>query len=285
MAVTTMRERTVPAAAGDVIPNRPAPQDGPLGDGLLVNRQFIPFTMDPGIAHRTAIGVIVLATDQTIEYEYRKIFQIDGVALYQSRIANSPEINPTTLAAMEAGLAEAARLLRPGPAMDVVAYGCTSGTVVIGEETVFKRIHEAWPQAKCTTPITGAIAGFKAMGVKRIALLTPYIDSVNRLFRKFVEDRGIGVPVIGSFNHENDNDVARISQDSLRAAALELGRHPDVDAVFVSCTSIRLAETARALEAELGKPVTSSNHAMAWHALRLAGITEPMPQWGKLFTV
>jgi maleate isomerase len=58
-----------------------------------------------------------------------------------------------------------------------------------------------------------------------------------------------------------------------------------VDAVFVSCTSIRLAETARELEAELGKPVTSSNHAMAWHALRLAGIAEPMPQWGKLYTV
>jgi maleate isomerase len=169
--------------------------------------------------------------------------------------------------------------------MDVVAYGCTSGTVVIGEENVFRRIHEAWPNAKCTTPITGAIAGFKAMGVKRIALLTPYIDSVNRLFRKFVQDRGIEVPVIGSFNHENDNDVARISGDSIRRAALELGNHPSVDAVFVSCTSIRLAETARALEAELGKPVTSSNHAMAWHALRLAGISEPMPQWGKLYTV
>jgi maleate isomerase len=100
-----------------------------------------------------------------------------------------------------------------------------------------------------------------------------------------VQDRGIEVPVIGSFNHENDNDVARISGDSIRRAALELGKHPSVDAVFVSCTSIRLAETAKALEAELGKPVTSSNHAMAWHALRLAGISEPMPQWGQLYTV
>src|SRR5690242_18034978 len=108
---------------------RPTAQDGPLGEGLLVNRQFLPFAMDKGIAHRAAIGVIVLATDQTIEHEYRKIFQIDGVALYQSRIANSPEINPTTLAAMEQGMTEAARVIRPGVPMDVVAYGCTSGTV------------------------------------------------------------------------------------------------------------------------------------------------------------
>jgi maleate isomerase len=263
---------------------QPAPKDGPLGDGLLVNRQHLPFDMDRGIAHRAAIGVIVLATDQTIEYEYRKIFQIDGVALYASRIANDADINPTTLAAMEARLTGAAEVIRPGPPMDVVGYGCTSGTVVIGEETVFRRVREAWPKAKCTTPITGAIAGFKAMGVQRIALLTPYIDSVNRMFRKFVQDRGIEVPVMGSFNHENDNDVARISANSIRNAALELGRNPAVDAVFVSCTSIRLAETAKDLEAELGKPVTSSNHAMAWHMLRLAGINEPMPQWGRLFT-
>lgn len=36
---------------------------------------------------------------------------------------------------------------------------------------------------------------------------------------------------------------------------------------------------------ELGKPVTSSNHAMAWHCLRLAGITEPIEGWGRLFRV
>src|ERR1700743_3595475 len=90
---------------------QPAPQDGPLGDGLLVNRQHLPFQMDRGIFHRAAIGVIVLGTDQTIEHEYRKIFQIDGVALYQSRIANEAEINPTTLARMEAGLTGAAEVI------------------------------------------------------------------------------------------------------------------------------------------------------------------------------
>jgi maleate isomerase len=281
MAMSTAPERSKTGPA-----NHPrGATDGPLGDGLLVNRQHLPFALDAGIAHRAAIGVIVLGTDQTIEYEYRKIFQLDGVALYQSRIANASDINPTTLARMEAGLTEAAAVIRPGMPLDVVAYGCTSGTVVIGEDTVFRRLHEAWPGAKCTTPITAAIAAFKEMGTRRIALLTPYIDSVNRMFRSFVEERGIEVPVIGSFNHENDNEVARISAESIRGAALELGRHKSVDAVFVSCTSIRVVEMAQQLEAELGKPVTSSNHAMAWHCLRLAGIADPLPGWGRLFTL
>ena len=58
-----------------------------------------------------------------------------------------------------------------------------------------------------------------------------------------------------------------------------------LDAVFVSCTSVRLAEAAAAIEAEIGLPVTSSNHAMAWHALRLGGVNDKLPQWGRLFTL
>jgi maleate isomerase len=156
---------------------------------------------------------------------------------------------------------------------------------VIGEDNVFARIRDVRPRVACSTPITAAIAGLKVLRAKRIALLTPYIDSVNQMLRAHIEARGIAVPVIGSFNHENDNEVARISLDSLRAAILELGRHPEVEAVFVSCTSLRLAEIASSLESELGKPVTSSNHALAWHCLRLAGIADPLPQWGRLFTM
>ena len=70
----------------------------------------------------------------------------------------------------------------------------------------------------------------------------------------------------------------------MRDAALELGRSEHVDGVFVSCTNIRLLDVVAELESELGKPVTSSNHAIAWHALRLAGIGDDLPQFGTLFT-
>ncbi len=69
----------------------------------------------------------------------------------------------------------------------------------------------------------------------------------------------------------------------MRNAVLELGAHDSVDAVFVACTNVRLADQVEALEAELGKPVTSSNHAIAWHCLRLAGVGDPVPGFGRLF--
>jgi maleate isomerase len=251
----------------------------------FVNRTHIPFKTDDGIAQRAAIGIIVLASDHTIEHEFRQMLALPGVAFYEARIRNDPQITPETLADMESRIAPTADLILPGMDLDVVAYGCTSASMVLGEQTVFDRIHEARPGVACTTPITAAFAAFDAFGARNIAVLTPYRDDVNQRVREYIEGAGYNVPVFGSFNEEDDNVAARIDQESISAAAAELGAMDGVDAVFVSCTSIRLAAVAGQVEAEIGKPVTSSNHAMAWHCLRLAGVNDPQPEFGKLYTL
>ncbi|MDI1251599.1 aspartate/glutamate racemase family protein [Thermomonas sp.] len=242
-----------------------------------------PFTLDQGVSHRAAIGLVVLATDHTIEHEWRNLLRLDGVGFYECRLANSPDISPETLAAMEKDIAASVALIRPGERIDVVAFGCTSGAMVIGEEKVFERIREARPGVACTTPITAALAGLRALGAKRIALLTPYVRSVSEWMASYIEARDIQVVKAGSFNHANDNEVARIDAQSIRNAVLDLGSDDAVDAVFVSCTSLRVASQVTELEQLLGKPVLSSNHAMAWHALRLGGVQDKVPHLGRLF--
>lgn len=250
---------------------------------LRVDRQDMPYELDAGIGHRARIGLIVLATDQTIEYEFRKLMNLPGVALWQSRISNSPDISPETLAAMEAGMAEAARVILPGEPLDVVAYGCTSGAMVIGIDRVHARIREAKPGVACTTPMEATFAAFRALGAGRICFIPPYVDEINRNMRAHIIEQGFEVPIMGSWNIPDDNKVARLSADTVKKAVVELGASSEVDAVFVSCTNVRLAEQAEALEAEIGKPVTSSNHALAWHCLRLAGIDDDLPGFGRLF--
>jgi maleate isomerase len=249
----------------------------------VLNRQNLAHRLDRGIAERAAIGLIVLATDQTIEHEFRRLLEVPGVGLYESRILNDARITPETLAAMEARLVEAAALILPGLPLDVLAFGCTSASMVIGEVRVCERLREVRPGIACTTPITAAFAAFRALGVRRLALLTPYRNDINRFMRGYIEDRGFEVPVMGSFNEEDDRRAARIDAASVRDAAIELGRSDLVDAVLVSCTSLRLVDAIGAIEAELNKPVTSSNHAMAWHCLRLAGIADHRPAFGMLF--
>jgi maleate isomerase len=252
-------------------------------DGMLLI-EHLPFETDGGIAERAALGLIVLATDYTIEHEWRHIFaRTPGVALYQSRILNDPTITPETLRAMEPRITACTDVILPGSALDVVAYGCTSASMAIGEEKVFENIRAARPGVKCTTPITAAFAAFRAFGASRIGVLTPYRADVNQIVADYIRDRGFEVPVFGSFNEENDAVVAAISPQSIGEGVRRIVAERDVDAIFVSCTSVRLAEHAAALEAEVGLPLTSSNHAMAWHTLRLAGIDDRLPDLGRLF--
>ncbi len=243
------------------------------------------FALGSGPASRAAIGLVVLASDHTIEHEWHRILQLEGVALYEARLYNSPDIRPETLAAMESDIAPAVSLLLPGQRMDVVAFGCTSGAMVIGEERVFERIRESRPGVLCTSPITAARAALQALGVRRVALLTPYVKQVRDWMAGYIAERGFEVSASASYEHADDNEVARIDAASIRASVLELGQRPDVEAVFVSCTSMRLAAQIASLEQALGKPVISSNHAMAWHALRLAGIRDALPQWGRLYSL
>lgn len=246
--------------------------------------EHLPFKTDSGIASRARIGLIVLATDFTIEHEYRALLaKLPGVALYQSRIRNSQQITPETLAAMKSGIAEATDVILPGNPLDVVAFGCTSASMVLGEQTVFDQIHASRPGVKATTPITAAFAAFEAFGARRIGVLTPYRADVNAIVRAYIEKKGYEVPVFGSFNEPDDGIVAAIDAASIEAGVDAITRRHKVDMVFVSCTSVRLMDSAARIEQRLGVPVTSSNHAMAWHCLRLAGIADKLPEFGQLY--
>jgi maleate cis-trans isomerase len=60
---------------------------------------------------------------------------------------------------------------------------------------------------------------------------------------------------------------------------------PEADGLLISCTSLRSIEIIDALEADLGKPVISSNQASFWSTLRMAGVNESVPGFGKLLTI
>lgn len=254
-----------------------------MADDLVIDEQNIAYQMDSGLGERARIGLIVLSGDQTIEYEMRRMLDLPGVSLYGNRLYCAATITPQTLKDMEGKIPEAADLIMPGFPLDVMAYGCTSGSMLIGIENVHARIHEVRPQVTCTVPLQAAIAAFQALSSSSIALITPYRDNINRRLRGFIQDSGFAVPIMGSWNEPNDDNVGRITPDSIRAVILKLGRPDIVDSVFISCTNVRALGIIKAVEEELGKPVVSSNLALGWHCLRLAGVDERLPQFGRLF--
>jgi maleate isomerase len=131
--------------------------------GLEVHQTGMAYRLDGGLGDRARIGLIVLATDQSIEHEFRCLLNLPGVAVYHSRIENSPNITPETLAEMADGITDAARVIMPGLPMDVIAYACTSGAMVIGADAVAEKIHAARPGVACTTPMAATVAALQAL--------------------------------------------------------------------------------------------------------------------------
>lgn len=250
------------------------------------------FETDPGIGHRAKLGLIVLETDQTIEQEFRNLLDLDGVALFHSRIPSDPEVTPETLARMEVNLPAAAGLLPSAVGLDVVGYGCTSGTTIIGEERVSTAVRSglqvsgstAPDQTPVTNPLTAVKTALRALDASRIGFVTPYLPEVTGAMRRHLEQQGFQIPEIASFNQSEEDIVARITPASILEAVVKVGRNDDCDAVFVSCTNLRVLSVIEEAEAALGKAVISSNLALAWHMLRLAGVTNNLPGRGRLFT-
>ena len=247
--------------------------------------EHLPFETSQIIGSRARIGLVVLATDYTIEHEMRMLVNLPGVDIYHARIANSPNISPDSLREMEPLITATAELILPGDTLDVLAYACTSASVVLGTSTVAKNLNAAKPEAKTTNPAFAAFEAFAALGAKRIAVLTPYAKNVNAMVQKSLEDVGFDVPVFGSFNEPHDPTVAAIDSQSLKTGIAQITEGQDVDAIFISCTSVRIVADVAAIETELDIPVTSSNHALAWHCLRLAGVDDKQPELGRLFSL
>ena len=77
------------------------------------------FTIDESLNNQKKIGLIVLASDYTIDEEFRKLFPIANLDYYQARIENSPIITPETLSAMKIKISSTLKLILPGDKLDI----------------------------------------------------------------------------------------------------------------------------------------------------------------------
>jgi len=242
------------------------------------------FETDDGYGGTAALGLIVLATDETLEPEVGPLLHWAGRSLYHARIPSQPEVTRETLLQMEADLPAVAALLPPSVNFAAIGYGCTSAATVIGPERVAAAIHTAHPGVPVTNPISAVIAACQALGVKRLGFLTPYVAEVSAAMRTMLEKNGLEIDGFLSFEEGQEKIVARITEASVLDAVVALGAG-NCDAVFTSCTNLRAFNIIEQAEAAIGKPVLSSNSALGWHMLRLAGVSGGIEGPGRLYAV
>ncbi len=230
----------------------------------------LPYRTDRGAGELARLGLILLQVDETLEVEARQVLA-PGIACYHSRVTSHDEVTSEALAAMEADLPHAAGMLPTAAKLDAIGYACTSGATVIGTGVVAEIIRRRHPHSAVTDPVSAAVAALRALGAGRIGFLTPYVPEVSSAIRALLERHGIVTEAFASFEQKEERTVARICETSTLSAILELGS-AGCDAVFASCTNLRTFSVIREAEGKLRKPVISSNSALLWHMLRLAGV-------------
>ena len=227
------------------------------------------------------IGLLALSTDLTIENDFQSIFQKLPLDLFVNRIHNENPLTKENLLKMYDQIGPVTEKILPGQKINTVAYACTSGTITIGEDKVKEKIQLAKPNCYVTTPITSAIKAFKQMNLKKIALFTPYPESVNKTILEYFNRKNINIISFSTFNIDLDEDIASVDPKYLAETLIKLKTN-GADALFISCTALPALEILDEVEKKIGKIVLSSNQTLIWDTLRSVGYKLSVQGYGKL---
>ena len=228
------------------------------------------------------VGLLTLSTDLTIERDFYSICQKLPLDIFVNRIHNENPLTKENLSKMYDQIVPVTEKILPGEKINTVAYGCTSGTIAIGEDRVKEKIQLAKPDCYVTTPITSAIKAFKKMNVKKIAVFTPYPESVNKTIFEYFSKENIEISSFSSFNLDSDLEIGKVDPNYLSEVLTKMDTGSS-DALFISCTALPALKILDQVETKIKKTVLSSNQTLIWDSIRSVGYKNSVSGYGQLF--
>jgi len=229
------------------------------------------------------IGLIALATDFMIEKDFINVTKNMNIELFVNRIHCYSPLTSENLIKMSNAVTEVSKDILPDEKLDCVVYGCTSGTIAAGYDSIKKKIELAKPEAKVITPSTAANNALKKLNVSKVAIFTPYSKKLNDEVVDYFKKENFIVTTNSYFDISIDGDIAKIDPDYLYEVIsnMDLG---GAEAVFLSCTNLPALSIVDKLEKKLNKIVLCSNQVLIWDTLKNIGKNNSITGFGKLFS-
>ncbi len=231
---------------------------------------------------RARIGLIVPSPNTVTETEFWQMAP-EGVSVHTTRLLYRADEVDDPVADMEQFLPQTLEELR-GLEVDVVAYACTASALKTPHEETQDEVEKGVGRPAVTTMGT-ILEAFKALGVTRIAVGSPYPEEVNKAERKYFESQGLTVTadegVILFEAQQRLRHMNLVTEADVEGLAMHIDS-PDAEAIFLSCGDMATLGIVDKLEKALGKPVVTSVQATFWGALRAAGIDERIDGCGTL---
>jgi len=228
------------------------------------------------------IGLITLGSDFRIEKDFNNLIYGRDIDLYVNRIHCYNPLTNETLAKMADDITEVTKDILPDQKLNCVAYGCTSGTVAVGYDSIKEKINLAKPEAKVTTPITSAVKALKVLGINKISIFTPYTKKINESIVNYFKKENIIINSLTYLDIDSDLDIGKVDEDYLFDVLSEIDME-DSNALFVSCTALPVLSIIDKLEKKLNKVILSSNQTLIWDTLKQINYKEKIEGYGRLF--
>jgi maleate isomerase len=228
------------------------------------------------------IGLITLASDFRIEKDFNNVLNGKDIDLYCNRIHCYNPLTNETLKKMADDITNVTKDILPDQKLDCVAYGCTSGTIAAGYNSIVEKVNAAKPNTKVTTPITAAIKALRKLNINKISIFTPYTNEINNSVVEYFKNENFEINELSYFDIPSDLDIGKVDDKYLFDVLSKIDVS-DSDALFVSCTALPVLSLINDLEKKLGKFVVSSNQALIWDSLNQVNSNINVVGYGKLF--
>ncbi|MBA33287.1 MAG: racemase [Candidatus Pelagibacter sp.] len=230
------------------------------------------------------VGLIALASDFMIEKDFINVIKDRDIDFFVNRIECYNPLTKENLIKMSNKVTEVAKDILPDQDIDCVVYGCTSGTIAAGFNSIEQKVKSAKPMADVTTPSSAAIKALKKLDIKKIYIFTPYSKKLNDEVIEYFKSEGFEITSNSYFDIEADYDIGKVDQDYLFKVLSNVDLN-GADALFVSCTALPVLQIIDKLEKKLNTTVLSSNQALIWDTLVKIKKNDSINGFGKLFQI
>jgi maleate isomerase len=239
---------------------------------------------------RARIGLIVPSTNSTIEVEFHRLVP-EGVSVHTARMylewAQDEDTHNAHVIMNEDAMRAARALATVNP--NVIVYGCTGGSFFEGPDYHKALADELFHVSKVrvVTTSTAVLVALNTLGIRKVAVATPYPDALNEAEEEFLVNngyevknlKGLGLLTTGTGMGPRRLGTTYPGDVYRHAIATDV---PDSEGIFISCTDFRALDVVDKLEKDTGKPVITSNQVTIWHTLRTLGIRDPIKGFGRL---
>lgn len=230
---------------------------------------------------RARVGLLIPSTNTTMEVDFYRMAP-EGVSVHTARLKTEREGTIDTLLKVEETAEEAAESLATAK-VDVIVFGCTSGSFIKGPEWNKKIIErlEGITKIPVVTTAQAMIEALKEMGMQKISLTTPYVEVTNKSLISFLESYDFKVLDLKTFDMLDMFDHAKIEPSEIYCLAKKSDK-PEADGIFIACTQLRALDIIETLEKDIKKPVVTAIQASMWLALKVLKVSMEREGFGKL---